>query len=357
MPLPFTYNRQRTTWTNFKKRYKLSPNSVQRLCLGFLSVLGIVAYLLKTNATQPSLLQSLQQLGEERSLPCPRKKPLYIFLHLHKTGGNSLKDALYSFAKKNNFTLYHTCHPAYPDSRFTAWYFNRHKNSQDTDCNLDDLAKLRPSKLNAIDMIMGHQYFGAHHFFPEREVRYFTFVRHPLRRKISHFQHFEANHSSKQAEELHEYLLHKNQNYMVKRLSTDTNPGELWANIRSRVIDSFTRPRSGALLEAKRHLVDHFFFVGLQDRYAQSACMLSELLNVACGSRGRLGRNVNLRYTNITRGRRNIRGQTSRVLNVIPQHIRTAALRVEEADLKLYIFAKALYEQRLKGIPKCKFVA
>lgn len=357
MPLPYTHNRQRRTWTNFKKRYKLSPNSVQRFCLGVLSILITLAYVLHTDTTQPSLRLSLQQLREERSLPCPRKKPLYIFLHLHKTGGNTLKDALYSFAKKNNFTLYHTCHQAYPESRFMSWYFNRHKNSRDTDCNLDDLARLPPPELNTIDMIMGHQYFGAHLLFPEREVRYFTFVRHPLLRKISHFQHFEANHSSKQAEELHEYLLHKNRNYMVKRLSTDTNPGELWANIRSWIIDSFGHPRSGAVLEAKRHLVDHFFFVGLQERYVQSACMLSELLNMACGSRSRLGRNISLRYRNITRGRRNVRGQTSQVLNVIPPHIRVAALRVEDADLRLYKFAKSLYEQRLKDFPKCKFVA
>lgn len=325
-------------------------------CLISLSVTAFSMSHVHSNV-QSSHISHLVTLPEENSShpnPCKLEKPLYVFLHLHKTGGNSIKTALYAFAKKNNLNLFHTCHSPPTHSWISILPYGIAQKQHPMHCNLDQLLSLSPRQKADIDIVMGHQYFGVHNLFPHRTVRYFTFLRNPVSRKISHYHHFESNTTSPDPSKFFDYLLYKNRNYAVKRLSTNGISNELWTDIRSRILDVNDHARQSALHAAKHHLTEHFFFVGLQEQFEQSACILSELLNVACGRSQRLVRNAPMKGANITRQHENVRGRNAPPLNSIPTKLLDMTREMEHADVSLYEFARELYKLRLQDVPKCR---
>lgn len=283
----------------------------------------------------------------------PGPKPLYVFLHLHKTGGNSLKTSLFAFARRNGLGLHHTCHATHADGLLSAWWFHRvKKTGAGLDCNLDVLAAMPVEKRDRIDLVMGHQFVGAHSLFPHRDVRYFTFVRHPLARKVSHFLHFERGKAGERS--LARYLVERNRNYMTKRLATDVRAGELATDLRARFVDLDSFAARAALRAAKRNLIDRFFFVGLQERYAESVCVLARILNAACGRDGKLAGEFVMRPEKVVRKSVNQRGETMRKIDGMSKTLKAAVLRAESADVELYRFAERLFEEKMKMYPECR---
>jgi hypothetical protein len=323
---------------------------------------------------------TLHNLPSETSLSCnatsaPHRRPTYVFLHLHKTGGNNLKLALYGFAKRNNLRLYHTCRPSQTDSWLQAWWFHRKKiPGVSEDCNLDELAQQSRDLRNTYDLIVGHQYFGVHRLLRKRDVRYFTFVRHPLARKVSHFAHFENNKPSvagdlskhrrfqsesldksgmDHLESLAKYIIGQNRNYMVKRLSSTTLSSEIASSLRSWYIDVNPFGAKSALRCAQRNLLDRFFFVGVQERYGESMCVLAAILNAACfAGQGHLSVKK-LDPAKISSSKANARGTTAHLISILPESIRVGALQAENLDMELYIFANRLLDSRLREYPHC----
>jgi Galactose-3-O-sulfotransferase len=313
-------------------------------------------------------LRRLESEAAGRCVPAApaSPRPAYVFLHLHKTGGNNLKKALFGFAKRNGLRLYHTCRPARGESALTAWWFHRRKRADvDYDCNMDDFAALSHQRRNSYDMVVGHQFVGAHRLMPERDVRYFTFVRRPLARKASHFEHFEASHLSGNAtaaahernRRLWSYMAERNRNYMVKRLSATSISSELATHVRSNLIDWSSHAAQAALAQARATLQTRFFFVGLLERYPESVCVLSSILNAACyaGHRGIdevTGRRLN--PAGIARGRANVRGLALQAVADLPVAVRRKALAAEALDVSLYKLATVLFEQQLSRYPDCR---
>lgn len=280
-----------------------------------------------------------------------RRRPSYVFLHLHKTAGNNLKVALFGFAKKNHLRLYHTCRPSTGDSLFLSWWFWRSKRIRiDYDCNLAEFASFSYSQRNSYDLVVGHQYAGIHTLMPERNVLYFTFVRHPLARKVSHFQHFEVEprvswndkHGSR-ARVLQAYLLYRNRNYMLKRLDLMGASSEVWTSLKSSAVDLFPPVRQVLLRQAEQIVEERFMFVGLQERYSESLCILGSMLNSACYSRNESdlsgvsalhGKKLNA--AQIAKGHENYRGHTDRVIRDLPADVRRATELVEGGDMAIY---------------------
>lgn len=305
--------------------------------------------------------EQLLTLPEEYSpniCPSTHHQPVYIFLHMHKTAGNNLKQALFSFSTRNNLTLYHTCHPSVPDSPFSAWWFNRYKSTTSMDCNLDNLKALQPRNLSRINFVIGHQHHGVHTLFHPRPARYFTILRHPILRKTSHFLHFEPRNAS-----ISTYLISENLNYMTKHLATRAPASELALHFRARAIDIDPFAARAALSAAKGHLKHNFFFVGLHHRYSESICILSQILNVACrnGRVRRQGSNHQhlvhqfpMKPHRISSSKTNVRGNTIAVAKALPPHIWKKALQAESADLQLFRFAEQLFEAKLRQYEKCR---
>lgn len=309
---------------------------------------------------------ALRTLPEELQGSCGKvlasrwKRPVYVFLHLHKTAGNNLKVALFGFAKKNSLSMFHTCSPTLGESKFSAWWFNRKKViGLDYDCNLDRLAAMPPSDRDAYEFIVGHQYFGVHSLLPRRDARYLTFLRHPLARKVSHFAHFETpsalgNATARTDPRLIRYLLEDNRMYMVKRLASASYASEYAADVRNRFIDVEVFASRAALRAAQRNLVNHFFFVGLQERYAESMCVLAHILNIACYGDGWPVSVKKFDSRKVVNSHENARYSTQALIDELPEHIRNAVAQSEHFDLLLYRFAEALFERKLRHYPQCR---
>lgn len=326
-------------------------------------VIALVLLVVLTQRLLPSSPTSrLVTLPEELSphkCPSTRNPPLYVFLHMHKTAGNALKNALFAFATRNNLKLFHTCHQAVPDSPLVAWWLNREKSLTSLDCNLDALQNLPAPNRSAISFIAGHQHHGAHTLFPTRPPRYFTFLRHPLLRKASHFLHFEPANAS-----ITDYLLTRNRNYMTKRLATRVPSSDLALHFRATAIDTDPFAAAAALAAAKGHLTRHFFFVGLHHRYAQSLCVLAHILNRACRDGNvnakqagkvdaRLASVFPLHPERIATHHVNVGGRTDSVVASLPEKVRQKVLEAEAIDVQLYKFAEQLFEAKLALYTQC----
>lgn len=104
-----------------------------------------------------------------------RRSPLHarqlIFLHIHKTGGLSLRNLILRSCRGQK----------YMDTRLgevTSAEWNRY---------LRNLRELPPQKLAEYRLFFGHMPFGLHTVLPE-EIRYVTFLRDPVKRMTSYFR-------------------------------------------------------------------------------------------------------------------------------------------------------------------------
>lgn len=330
-----------------------------RASLLFALVTGLALFSSISKPKVPSgKLKNLPEESKPHKCPSTRYPPVYNFLHLHKTAGNSLKRTLFAFAGRNNLTLFHTCHMP-ESSQMLFRMFNPRKSPGSLDCNLDVLRYLPPQNRNDINVIVGHQTHGVHSLFYPRPVRYFTFVRHPIFRKTSHFYHFESPNAS-----LAEYLLTRNRNYMTKRLSPQRPISELSLQIRNRIFDVDPFALNAALDAAISHLLANFFFIGLQERHAESLCVLSRILIRAC--RGGSEDSISVprlvdSFPLMPRRRaveyEKVREHTNKAVQRLPQNVLRKALHAEAADVTLYHFAKQLFEAKLAHYPECRVAA
>jgi hypothetical protein len=315
---------------------------------------------------------ALRQLDSELTGVCTvsdavqqNRRPAYVFLHLHKTAGNNLKEALFGFAKKNKLQLYHTCRKSTADFAFYSWWLKHRKRAGiDYDCDLAEFAKMSYARRNSFDLIVGHQYLGVHVLMPERDVMYFTFVRDPLMRKVSHFEHFEVdgkgdretNSPQNGDHDLWNYLTTRNRNYMVKRLSTTRFSSELVMNLRSKIVDTSATAANSALHQAEVSLVNKFFFVGIQERYSESLCVLATILNTACydqrGINSVTGKAFNWRRA--AKSKANSRSLAKRVIAKLPRDVYDKAIAVEFLDARIYTMASTLFTQKLSRYPQCR---
>lgn len=344
----------------------------------FIGVVFVLSRVSSPGAAPTPLAPRLRRLPEESAgtrCPAGSRRPLYVFSHLHKTGGNTLKRVLFSFARRNDLSLYHTCHPeiADPALSLTAWWLQRPRKtaqSSKLDCNLDELrvGHLPPANQSRIDLIVGHQPHGVHALFPRRDTRYFTLLRHPLHRKASHFFHFEQPHGASNTS-LVEYMLSANSNYVTKRLATRAPLSELALHLRDRAIDVDPFAARAALMSAQTHLLNDFFFVGLHHRYAESVCVLFEILRKACrhGSTHPLPHPAARRNETVAarfvppldaarKATENVRGTTGKAVRALPHDLVERILVVEKLDMHLFKLAEHLFEDRLSEYEQCRGV-
>lgn len=287
--------------------------------------------------------------------------PMRVFVHLHKTAGNNLKAALGAFARNNNLNAWHTCHHARSDSIWERLYFHRQPKSRNsTDCDLYPFVRLRRSKRRTFDLLYGHQYVGVHRLVSPRLVQYFTFLRHPISRKVSHFAHFQSftnsHHQQQQQQLLVDYLLHANRNYQTKRLAGGATASDIINDGRSRLVDASKHAGYAALRSAIRNLDKRFFFVGIHERYAEGLCVLAAMLNNACWARTNSALKRRLRWQSIARNRMNVHVASSKLLNRLPRSVVRATLLTENLDVELYKHAKKRFESILARYPRCRDV-
>jgi len=101
---------------------------------------------------------------------------VWIFLHLHKTGGTTFSGHLRKFFEWDKEHI-----DIGPGGRHFRW--KHHKKPFEK----------RPLKeRNKAKIITGHfTYYGIHTLMPDKEPRYITFLRDPAKRIVSSYNHFE----------------------------------------------------------------------------------------------------------------------------------------------------------------------
>ncbi|TKJ17511.1 hypothetical protein CEE44_03170 [Candidatus Woesearchaeota archaeon B3_Woes] len=102
------------------------------------------------------------------------EKPLYIFLHIMKCAGTTIR-----FHKKENLDK----------DEFLLLYYNEEPIFEKNKGNINKyISSLTEEQKNKIRIIFGHiAFYGLHRLFHNRDCRYVTFIREPTNRTISHY--------------------------------------------------------------------------------------------------------------------------------------------------------------------------
>lgn len=100
------------------------------------------------------------------------KKPLYIFLHIPKCAGTTMRHILLENFGNRVILSYEWSNYDFQNKKVLKSYIR-------------SLSKLKREKIR---FIIGHNvYYGIHELFPDRECRYVTFLRNPIERTISDY--------------------------------------------------------------------------------------------------------------------------------------------------------------------------
>lgn len=234
------------------------------------------------------------------------KDNLLVFIHIPKTAGMTIRAIFYRQYRANE--IYRI-----------AWNFDRNN-------PFVDFLNLSEERQDKIKVIFGHIPFGIHKY-TQRSIHYFTLLRDPIERTISHYYH-----------------IRKRPNHFYHRMALDMDIAEFVVQSRFREFDNgqvrqltdagrlpFGACSEDLLAQAIFNLENHFCCVGLQERFDESVVLLRRTLGWRKPPLYRR-RNVN---------RVRPRGETlsAETLGVIAAY--------NELDRRLYEWATARLEQAI----------
>ena len=199
-----------------------------------------------------------------------------------------------------------------------------------------DLKNLSPEEKGRIQIIKGHCPFGLHEHVPG-PAKYFTILREPVERMISHYHYVLRTPEHY----LHEEVSSRNltlEQYVSSSLSTELDNGQV------RILSGcgrnvpFGQCDRGFLAQAKANLEKHYVVAGLAEAFDETLMLL----------RGTFG------WQQIDYTRKNVGEKNGTDVNPpaeAPQAIRS----LNQLDCELYMFAKQLFQQQLAAhaSPEC----
>lgn len=118
------------------------------------------------------------------------KKPLYIFFHTQKCAGSTLRYHLErNFQEDEVIFLYLHGHFDVRNKIHEPFRTKKFREAVDT-----YLSRLTGEQKDRVRVLCGHEiYYGIHQFFPNKEPKYVTFVRHHVVREVSMYN-FHRDH-------------------------------------------------------------------------------------------------------------------------------------------------------------------
>src|SRR4051812_28969171 len=244
-----------------------------------------------------------------------------VFIHVPKTAGTTVR------------TVIRTSEPGERNGRPGANVFRGGGGS-----NPKTLEKLRDEPhtldLNAVRVLHGHLPFGASQYleraFPDHVFRYFTFLRDPVERSLSHY--FEVLRRPRRVFDDGEVSDELAPLPPGTTFEHAVEAGYLHDNVQTRMLSDSVAPfgpiTEKMLEEAKRNLSERFALVGLTERLDESLVLAKQQLglrNILVASR---------------------RVNTSRPRGAqVPAELRDAARGANAYDIELYRFARELFER------------
>lgn len=180
-----------------------------------------------------------------------------IFLHIPKTAG---------------VTVRHLIQRQYTE---TEMYYGDHLSPTEV---ADAFASLTANQKMQFKMVWGHLIFGVHQHLPQKAT-YFTFLRDPVERTISHYYYIL---SRPHEFEIARYLRENNFSFheaLEQELILDIQ------NVQTRMVAGLPYDfppntyKEEHLEMAKKNLTDHFAMVGLVERFDESLLLLKKVLS------------------------------------------------------------------------------
>jgi hypothetical protein len=228
---------------------------------------------------------------------------MLIFLHLPRTAGT---------------TLAHILARQYGETALLRLYDSS---------SGEELSSMSTSQLEAVRVIMGHFSFGAHRFL-QHESAYFTVLREPVSRVISHYSFVRRSpthylYETAQGLGLPEFVascgLEEPNNDQTRMLAGEHR------------LTGSARSAERVLGAAKEHLRDHFAVTGLTEDFDRSILLMKRVFDWKAPYYAR---------ENVSRGRPSSQRLSSETLRVIAAH--------NQLDLALYQFARDIFAAQLQ---------
>jgi len=179
------------------------------------------------------------------------RRPLYIFHHIPRTGGTTIRNHLgKNLSKEEIITV-----------------------SRKYEQSLRTIKSLSKKERQEITVICGHHaHYGLHRFFPDRKTRYVTFVRDPVERTVSEYKHL-----------LYQYLKKEKEG----KEPVGKRPGDFpdWCkncplahnHIAKTIITKTGRPLN---FEAAKNLLENYYFIGFVESFREDAGFFFWLLGL-----------------------------------------------------------------------------
>ena len=196
--------------------------------------------------------------------------PALIFLHIPKCGGTTLTSILTE---------------AVPEGRrFSV-------DGRNVAASRKVLATLPDAERQRIDLLLGHLSHGWHELLAPRPARYFTIVREPVARVVSHYNYVRSH----EGHYLHSAAVEGKMtltDYVESGITTEVNDGQVrQISGAEDIVQAPYGPSTvgygvdhGALLEqAWENIELHFLLVGLLERFDESIRRLRRLTGLRIG--------------------------------------------------------------------------
>ncbi|NCN07645.1 hypothetical protein GW933_03040 [Candidatus Falkowbacteria bacterium] len=185
---------------------------------------------------------------------------IYVFLHIPKTGGITLRYHIEKNFKKNEFLLLYRSADAGLVNKEAV---NKH------------ILAMPDNQRHKLKIIYGHEvYYGIHELFPNRTVRYITFFRSPFQLFSSfyNFSKYKIDHNNEWFKiEGRPQLLKDNDNYdLDKLICTRDNLDLAYQFLVARFLTddfrtNYDYPENIVSLEKIKNILNKFYFIGLAE--------------------------------------------------------------------------------------------
>jgi len=186
--------------------------------------------------------------------------PKYIFLHIHKTAGMTLRGlCVKNFRQGRHFNT---------DLLYIS-------GANWTACR-ERVQNLTPPELASYKVFKGHMYFGLHENIPVPS-RYFTFLREPIQRALSHYRVILRRKDLPEGHRIDPSLPNWNLGKEIYLMQSLDN-GQTRAIAGTDPDMPFGDCNESHLAQAKKNLDTHFDFVGLTEQFDLSLLLMRKAL-------------------------------------------------------------------------------